>query len=292
MDDYQRWSLLVTDEYNFFTMIIEAMKRIAELPDFEARGFGLGAEPIGRDTRDIEASSLSEVSAILAAGVPDQADLSEYVCLIYNQGGLPACVTYSIAGMQSLFAKIDRNVCLELDATGAYWENGGDGVHGVNIRTTLSWEQRVGMKVVNGTQRFRIGTYAYADPRIDFGVLSIKAAIAARRPCILAMLLPEDFFDGDSTGVVVTRGYHQVCIVGYTSQRVFYVNSFGDTFGNRGFGSVPWSYLRRPEQSQGQVWVFAYTAVDYLDEGLRTLFTPRFSPPVLPAVRRKTPFDR
>lgn len=92
--------------------------------------------------------------------------------------------------------------------------------------------------------------------------------MASETPTTVLALLPEDFRAGDSAGDVVTKGYHQVCLTGYTPERFRFVNSRGTSFGNGGFGSIPWSFLRRAEQ---RGFTYAYAAVDAVDDNLLPL---------------------
>jgi hypothetical protein len=247
---------------------IARARALANLPDFDSKGFGLGALPLNRDARDLDLASIQEVAELLRDGFPSQATLWDYVLMIYNQGSQPSCVPFSVAAMQSVFEHIEHGWWGELDAEECYWANGGDGTNGVETRQVLQWEQNVGMYFLNTGRRYRIGSFAFADPRTDAGVNSIKAAVAAKRPCVLALLLPEDFWAGDSTGAVVTRGYHQICVTGYTPERLLFVNSWGVDYGNGGFGSIPWSFLRKPEQTH---FTYAFTAIDAIDTRLQVL---------------------
>ena len=244
---------------------IERARVLASLPDFDSRGFGLGALPLESDARDYDLGSMREVQEALTQGIPAEASLWDYVLMIYNQGSLPSCTAHSIAGMQSIFENIEHGWWGELDAEECYWANGGDGVHGIPTRRALEWEQHTGMFFANTGRRYRIGSFAFANVRAQSGVDQVKAAIAAKRPCVLALLLPQDFWDGDSTGAVVTNGYHQVCVTGYTSERFLFVNSWGVDYGNGGFGSIPWAFLRRAEQAN---FAYAYTAIDAIDVNL------------------------
>jgi hypothetical protein len=247
---------------------IERARILSSLPQFDSRGFGLGALPLNHDARHMDLASLAEVAEVLRTNIPPEADLWDYVQLIYNQGSLPACVSYSIAGMQTVFQFIETGWHRELNADDCYWRNGGDGQHGIDTPRALQWCKDTGLLWVNTTRRYRIGSYAFADPRTESGIKSIKAAIAAKRPCVLALLLPQDFWEGDSTSAVVSSGYHQICLTGYTAERFRFVNSWGGGYGNGGFGSIPWSYLLRPEQ---QNFTYAFTAIDAVDTNLLRL---------------------
>ena len=255
------------------SLLQERAAVLAALQNFDSRGYGTGALPLNIDARDYAISDLPRVRAAPAA---EQADLSPYVQGIYDQGQLPSCVAHSTAAMQSIFENIEHGQWFELDAVECYQQNGGTGSDGVDTRQVLSWEQNTGMRAVANGRRYRIGSFAFANPQDANGQSAIKAALAASCPCVLAMLLPDDFWNGDSQGDVVTNGYHQVCLVGFDGDRVEFVNSWGTSYGNMGFGSVPWRFLERAEQ---QHFVYAFTAIDVIDPASKSQWSA--APPVL-----------
>lgn len=105
----------------------------------------------------------------------------------------------------------------------------------------------------------------------------MKAAISLGRPCVLTLLLPADFENqwkayggtGDCQSDVVTSGYHQICLIGYTDQRFHFLNSYSDQWGDSGKGTIAWSFL---DNEYEQYSAYAYTAVDASDAGLLPLF--------------------
>ncbi|MBI5674589.1 MAG: hypothetical protein HZC48_02010 [Nitrospirae bacterium] len=227
---------------------VQRAKVLAKLPDFDSRGFGLGAVPLAYTLFDQQIAFLSEIQKQLKAGLPSAFSLSNFIDDVYNQGSLPSCVAHSTAAMQSIFERIEHGAWFTLNAEECYRANGGDGHNGVNSRVVLNWEETSGMQDIASSVRYKIGSFAVADPKTSDGITLIKAAIATRRPCVLALLLPQDFWIGDSTGEVVTNGYHQICVTGYTSERFEFVNSWGRSFGNNsernnGLGTIPWAFI-------------------------------------------------
>jgi hypothetical protein len=165
--------------------------------------------------------------------------------------------------MQSIFEQEEQQKWLVFDAAELYHACGGDGEEGVSADTVLDYMQNTGIRVLSQSHRYRIGSYAYADPFSD-GITPIKAALAVGRPCVLALLLPSDFLSGDcGEGAQVTSGYHQVLVTGYDDSRLKFLNSYGNSYGDNGFGSLPISFLQRPEQ---EGFVYAFTAIDAIDD--------------------------
>src|SRR6185369_16092240 len=72
---------------------------------------------------------------------------------------------------------------------------------------------------------------------------TIKAALAAGYPLVVAMLLPTDWGWQSGHGAV-TSGYHEICAVGYTADGyLLCLNSWGSQWGRNGLGSVLFNYL-------------------------------------------------
>lgn len=264
-------------------LAVTRAKALANLKPLDTRGFGLGALPLNPNSHLYDMASLSEVATALLQAIPPEVDLWNYIEMIYNQGSLGSCVAHSIAAMQSIFQNLEHGWWMELDAVECYYANGGDGTNGINTDKALTWNQQTGMRFNRTQRRYRIGSFGFTDPRTDAGVAAIKAAVAAKRPCVVALLLPSDFWNGDCGTGAVTSSYHQVCITGYTSSRFLFVNSWGVGYGNGGFGSMPWDFLRRPEQLN---FTYAYTATDAIDANLRPLFEPNLKIKPMPAEKR------
>ena len=255
-------------------ILVQQAKQLSLLPDLDTKGFGTGSLPLGGDTKLRYMGSFSEIANIVSSGIPETGDLSGCVKDIYNQGATASCVAYSTAAMQSIFECFEHKAWMNFDANECYLANGGDGVHGVPTAKVLQWEQDVGMRRVDISRRYRIGSYAFVDPSTDSGIDVIKAAITVNRPCVLALLLPKDFLNGDSNGYFVTNSYHEVCIVGYNKDKFNFVNSWGKGYGNAGFGSIPWAFLQPDEQ---KYFVYAYTAIDEIETELEGFFSVSIS---------------
>ena len=231
--------------------------RLVPAPDW---GFGTGALPLLPDARDYPMERLPSVADMLQVGFPASYDLSGLVEQVYNQGALPSCVAHSTCGMKSLEDKIDRKVWNVYDAVALYQENGGNGSNGVDTRGVLQDAQANGVPLLSGGGRNRIGSYAFA-PQIEGQFeATLKAAVAANEPCVLAVLLPTQF--GWDFGGAITQAYHQMCLCGYDDTWAIFLNSWGPSFGQNGFCRLPWSYIT--QNNFQQLYAYAYTAIDAL----------------------------
>ncbi len=252
---------------------------VSGLPRLKNRTKGTGAITLNPDSRLIAMASLSQLQGTTPA---PSTSLAGYAKTVYDQGGAESCVAYSIAGMQSIFEQILRSQTIKFDADELYHAVGGSGSSGVSAPDALWWDESTGLQDIATGQRYKIKAFAFADPTSDAGIATIKTAISANCPCVLALLLPSDFADqvngsGDCNGTV-TSDYHQVCVIGYTEDRVIFLNSYGDTWGNKGIGTIPWSFLKDPAQSGS---VFAYTISDTGQPGAKQFFLRAWSAPVV-----------
>src|SRR6266496_5541103 len=123
------------------------------------KNFGTGALPHPYDTRNYQIERIPEVATITTP--PPVVDYSQYVWTVYNQGPLPACVTFSEAGMLSIYDKWNEKIERAFDPTAVYWELGGDGSHGVSTGAALKYAVDKGFPVANSSQRDPIASYAF-----------------------------------------------------------------------------------------------------------------------------------
>jgi hypothetical protein len=238
--------------------------------------FGTGALLLPPDARDYRLDFVPEVSAMLSNGYPESYSLEEYIDVsgIYNQGMTPACVAFSTCGLKSLEDDEVTRRWMLFDAAGLYRDCGGDGIHGVYPRTVLDYAQNTGLLATGTGRRYRIGSYAFAPQVQGQFEATVKAAIAAHRACVLALLLPTSF--GWESSGTPTQGYHQVVAYGYDPTWAYILNSWGSGWGNGGKGRVPWSYLVQPSCMPG--FTYAYTVTDGVLDGAPQPPTPQPGP--------------
>jgi len=227
---------------------------------------GTGALKLPYDWRDFQAFRHPEIAEMLPS-FPDSFSLREFQKgSALDQDGKGACVATSSCHMQAFYEQMERNQWITFDWDKLYTENGGTGPNGVPTRQVLQDMQENGCPVLNTSNRYKISSYAFVDfGNFDFAIQTVKAAIAAKRPLVLALLLPSDFGAGMNAGSSsskVTSGYHQMMVGEYTSTRINFFNSWGPGFGDHGWCSVPVDYLARPEQ---RGFLYAYTTFDAKD---------------------------
>lgn len=224
---------------------------------------GTGAQFLEPSPKDYRLEAVPEVKAVLDVGAPPSAELSQWIGGVYNQGALPSCVAHSTCGMKSIEDNIEHRSWFTYDAVGLYQANGGTGANGVDTRQVLQYALDTGCLNQGNGKRYKIGSYAFAPRSPGQFEETIKAAIAASRPCVVALLLPQNF--GAESSGNPTQAYHQVVIYGYDATWAYILNSWGPAWANGGRGKVRWDYLTQQNFLNG--YNYAFAVVDALDEG-------------------------
>ncbi len=220
--------------------------------------YATGAVPHQRDPRDYRMEHIPGVAAQAEIGVPESYTLAPLVKSIYTQGTIPCCVMASIALMESIQDQIDRGAWRVYDFLEAYHSVGGNGREGVPARAALEYAQDTGLRVVGRQARHRIASYQFAPQEPESFVSTLKASLAANRPCVLACRLPSKF--GWDSGGIRTPAYHQLCLIGYDPANAIVANSWGNGWGRYGLGRIPWGFLLADNLQNGDT--YSYTATD------------------------------
>ncbi len=208
--------------------------------------------------KDYSALSLPGVAELLHAGALDPVDWSEEIKFVENQGQEGACVGFSTATDNSfLNYRADRGWDRG-DGRKLWQELGGVGQNGVDSRATLERVRAEGAPLQAGGRLKGISAYTFA-PRVP-GTWrqTIAAGLSLGKGCVVALLLPPDL--GWNSGSGKTTLYHQMKAVGFTGigdgDYCIFVNSWGPSFGNRGFCRVPWIQMEGDNFQQGYVYAF------------------------------------
>ena len=209
--------------------------------------------------------------------LPDSVDLSQWMPPVGNQGGLGACVTWTInygimgylanrtgaagAPFAPLHAYI-REVGTRAPSSGTYpgsvlsnTKNFGvdtqdDYWQGISdyrsLPTTAEIANAAKYKITGYTDLWNGGG---PTGRQDL----VKRALADNNPVALGLpVYPE--FDRVGSGIVDTvsgnsRGNHMVAVIGYDAQGVTFQNSWGAGWGNGGRARLSWNFIEKTAQS-------------------------------------------
>mgnify|MGYP002855757876 CR=1 FL=1 len=164
-------------------------------------------------------------------GIPEEYDYREFMSKILDQGNDPICVPCSLSTWVNWRinmndgSKTDHKVNLKQIFKGA-----GGNAGGMTFKAALSFLRHKGVETNVGD--IKIGEYALIK-----NIVSLKDAIITNGPCFGALPVYDDsgydkFWDR-------TRGYlkggHAIAIVGWTKDGFIIRNSWGTSFGEKGY---------------------------------------------------------
>lgn len=229
-------------------------------------GHGTGALKLTPDFRDFKLRLHPKVAPMMTA-MPDAYSLRRYQKgPALDQDGKAACTAGSSSHMQAFYEVMERGKWIVFDWDRLYTENGGTGNNGLSSRDVLQDLQDQGCPVLGSDERYKIKQYAFVDfsSNFDLAIQTVKAAIAADCPVVLAMLLPSDFGEREcgKPNSTVTSSYHQVMIGGYSPDGLDPFNSWGPSFADLGWCHIRTEFLARPQQ---RGWLYAFTTLDAPD---------------------------
>lgn len=242
-------------------------------PSHVARKFGWICDR--PDYRDLKYAAPAAVQAAL----PRSVDLRSQCPPIYQQGSLGSCSANAIAAAlqfdrmkQGLFDFAPSRLFIYYNER--VIENTVKSDSGAAIRDGIKSVARQG-DCPETKWPYVIKKFAIKPPRscytdaLKYGVLSyqrvshelgqMQACLAEGHPFVFGISIYWDFPTKSSTGVIPMPGHakpahdgHVMLAVGYdNSRRVFLIrNSWGIGWGVKGYGTIPYEYLLRPELSQ------------------------------------------
>ncbi len=136
---------------------------------------------------DVALEDVSAIKATLAA-LPANADLSDRGRACTTRGRSPPHLLPARRDAVDL-RRIEQGAWLGFDALECYHAVGGNGTQGVDPHLVLDYMKQPGLLDVDTKQRYRSrATPVRPWPQGQIDV--VKAALAANRPAVLAMLLP------------------------------------------------------------------------------------------------------
>lgn len=219
--------------------------------------------------------------------LPKKVDLRPFMTSIENQGGLNSCVANAVAGAYEYLAKRHNDTEydvsrlfiyynarvlgeMETEDEGAYIADAIESLkeYGACSEETYPYKE----KWVNEQPHDEAYEEAQAFlvesvERVDMDLNAWKSALAEGYPIIFGVLLFESFDNHRKKGLVPmpsdkeagreSHGGHAMLCVGYSDpDQVFIVrNSWGQTWGDKGYCYVPYRYLINEQFNMGDSWV-------------------------------------
>ena len=254
----------------------------AVIPEGETSGYIPMAPKAG-------APQYSPSIAVKFGKLPGRVDLRPLLAPIEDQGEINSSVANAVASAYEYWirkaTKKPQHISRLFVYYNARWRAGTqDSDSGSSIQLALEGLQKFGACAESAwpsnpqllTQR--PGAEAYRDgapyrvhdmAQVPLKLESWKQALAEGKPIIFGLALFDSFAGCASRGGVVpmpapddvaTKAHrlHAMCAVGYNElERVFIVrNSWGETFGDKGYCYIPFDYLLNPKFNDGDNWIF------------------------------------
>lgn len=236
-----------------------------------------GALPDPKDERDFKIASFFRRPS--TAPLPSSIDYSNLVPIIRNQLSLGSCVGFAATEMKTAQEATELRAQYQFSPLFIYWlrENMSEGMYlrdamkilreyGVCEEYLLNYQKNLRSRGTlekfhfNNAKYFKIDSYA----RIST-VDEMRRALVETGPFIISIPVYESFHavgpDGKipipDTSKETFYGGHALVVVGYNDEERYFKikNSWGESWGNRGFGYLPYEFV---EQYLWDAW----TAVD------------------------------
>lgn len=210
--------------------------------------------------------------------IPSNLDLSMYLSAVKNQGELKSCTAFPISTVYEFFAQRNRkNVNIsELfiyynsrELNGNINNDSGatlvSAIHAVKEKGAC-YTKTYPYEIESFSQLPKDEAYAEAKhqvvnkaSRINITETDFKHAIANGHPVIIGLKIFESFYPKDDSGIIPfpssdaaeyeQYGNHALLVVGYNDEeKLFKIrNSWGEEFGDKGYGYAPYDYIANPK---------------------------------------------
>ncbi len=205
-----------------------------------------GCIPSPLDVRDV---LLSSVQALVPIRDLPESYIIPYQLTVLNQNGFPACVGFSAASLKAEKERREQNA-IDFDGKWLYDQCKlidnyvGEGTY---LRTVMKVLKDTGAKPLNGLEtdipKYKIGGYAKVD---DVSQAGLKSAIIQNGANLAG-------FTGSNPGWQTanvrppqageTLWGHAVTLIGWVKDQIIGLNSWGETWGDKGLFYVPKDYL-------------------------------------------------
>lgn len=169
--------------------------------------------------------------------LPEKYEYNEVLPRVVDQGSNPICVPCSISAYVNwkLNLKDGSHDDNKMDYFSVYRYRSNDG-EGMSFKDAFKFISEKGVKTTRGN--FKIDDYALVR-----SVIPLKKAIVANGPCVGALPVYstdlDDFWKKDGYHFDII-GYHAIAIVGYNTKGFIIRNSWGSSYGKKGYFVIPY----------------------------------------------------
>lgn len=195
--------------------------------------------PIGFQKSEIDGTEHVFDGSLVSEKMPEEYSYEEYLPRVVDQGPRPICVPCSISAYlnwrENLPTGSKSNNGIDYEELYSSKKSVGEGM---TFKEAFNFLRHQGVKSKIG--RLKIGEYAMIKSEKD-----LKAALFTNGPCVGALPVYNsrgDFWIKRAGDCLV--GYHAISIVGYDKVGFIIRNSYGTSFGRRGYVTLPYSQMK------------------------------------------------
>lgn len=173
----------------------------------------------------------------LSALLPDEYSYKNFLPKVVNQGANPICVPCSLSTYVNwkLNLKDGGKIDNKMDYFAVYNSKTTEG-DGMSFKEALAYVADKGVKTEKG--KFSIKDYALVK-----NIAGLRKAVVANGPCLGALPVYDtsrNSFWQAGGGAYDIIGYHAISIVGYNKKGFVIRNSWGSSYGDKGYAILPY----------------------------------------------------
>ncbi len=164
---------------------------------------------------------------------------------VKDQGSKPWCVPYSISQTIELWHRMSGDNDARMDLADLYNRRTLNSAEGMSFLEALNSLKSFGYSLGKEYIRHRIFDFVKLPSRDQ-----LKEFLVANLPCVMGLPVynsnTTEFWKG-----APKEGYHAVSVVGYNQEGLRILNSWGRSYGESGFVTLPWSDLLFVKEAWG-----------------------------------------
>ena len=172
--------------------------------------------------------------------LPEEYSYVDYMSRILDQGQDPICVACSVSAYINWKKNMETgdkdDHFINLSQLKSFFYEAGGGRDGMTYKAALWYLRHNGIRTKNGLVKIR--EYSLAN-----SIIALKNAIIMNGPCLGALpvydMYRPEFWRRTSSGEFY--GGHAISIVGWTKTGFIIRNSWGKSFGNKGYVELPYN---------------------------------------------------
>lgn len=173
----------------------------------------------------------------LSALLPSEYSYKNFLPKAVNQGSNPICVPCSLSTYVNWKMNLADGVKTDnkMDYFSVYNSKTTDG-DGMSFKEALDYVANSGVKTGKGI--FKIKDYALVK-----NIAALRKAVVSNGPCVGALPVYDtgkESFWKSGTGCRDILGYHAISIVGYNKKGFILRNSWGSSYGEKGYAILPY----------------------------------------------------